>query len=253
MKTKFLFVAVAAAGLAFSACDNSEKMGERGFEFSPYSYEAVVKDTTTNGDDDAPLRLVEGYGVLPDYIAGQDITALRDTLMSMGLVQENQGQFSLAPPATVTPVNKKPDPNDPDMSHSSIWLSVKNMTPEVIVWQSYYSSYTMGDAHPISSTEYLTYDVKGKRILTLGNIFKKGYETTLKALIINELTQQGLVERIDPDIPLPKQFYITSAGMTFVYGVYEIASYADGEISVPVDAVDLDPILRDDVKRLFGL
>lgn len=249
------FIAIVSAFgilLSLASCSGNDNRDEKAWEFRPYQCEAVVKDSTTIDDDERPLRYVECHGVLPYYIEGQDITQLRDTLMSMGNIKESASGVSFRPTANMVLTQEVPDKTNFDLSQSSIWLSIKSASPDIIVWQRYFSSYSVGDAHGITGSEYLTYDILNRRILTFGNLFKKGYEPHLLTLIKNEIEQEGRTNEVDENITLPTQFYPTANGITFVYGVYEIAPYSSGEIAVPVSFMDLQPLLTNQSNELFG-
>lgn len=47
------------------------------------------------------------------------------------------------------------------------------------------------------------------------------------------------------EIGIPTDFEITESGINFIYGLYEIAPYSSGEITVEFATYELDDILAD--------
>ena len=66
-----------------------------------------------------------------------------------------------------------------------------------------------------------------------------------------ELAQRpDLLEPLD-SIAIPANFELTADGIRFIYGLYEIAPYSSGEVSVDISGYELDSLLSADGRRLI--
>lgn len=108
----------------------------------------------------------------------------------------------------------------------------------MIVLNHHVYAYT-GGAHGNYSSSYLCIDARDKKLLKLDDILQAD---TARLVILLEKEARQLYN-IQDEAPLyenmlteelyiPEQFYISNKGITFVYGIYEVASYAEGEISL---------------------
>jgi len=114
------------------------------------------------------------------------------------------------------------------------------------------SSYT-GGAHGTTTKKVRTLTTKGE-ILTEEDIFTENYSDDLKNILINKLLVQNKAKDINElselgfifteGIVPNGNFFVTKEGITYVYGVYEIACYAIGisEVFLPFD--DIRILLR---------
>ena len=59
-----------------------------------------------------------------------------------------------------------------------------------------------------------------------------------------------LLEPLD-SIAIPANFELTADGIRFIYGLYEIAPYSSGEVSVDISGYELDSLLSADGRRLI--
>ncbi|MBR1687657.1 MAG: DUF3298 domain-containing protein [Prevotella sp.] len=106
-----------------------------------------------------------------------------------------------------------------------------------------------GGAHGINQLLTLNFDVKTGKLLTLRDVFVKGYETPLNELLLEALEKhvgvtdlKGLRENdylYSMDIFASEHFILGEDGITFVYNPYEIAPYAKGktELTLSYDAL----------------
>lgn len=97
----------------------------------------------------------------------------------------------------------------------------------------------LGGAHGVYSSNYLCLDARNKKVLTLKDILNIN-EPELVKLLEKEARKLYHAKDTEPlnaymlaeELYVPEQFYITGKGITFVYGIYEVASYAEGEINL---------------------
>lgn len=104
-------------------------------------------------------------------------------------------------------------------------------------------------------TECKNINIVTKKILTLEDIFVRGYEYTLNSLIerqllklfkakdTDELLQQNVL--LTDDISAPKNFIIKEDEMVFIYNNGEITNTNIGEIEIKIKNKDLKEILKD--------
>ncbi len=112
-----------------------------------------------------------------------------------------------------------------------------------------------GGAHPNS---YMTYLVFGKRsgdLLSLGNIFKPGYDSLLNKLIDGAFRKQKGLSSADDlqtkgdlfenKITHNNNFMITNDSISFYYNNYEIAAYVFGPTEITIPLSGMKEFLKD--------
>ena len=109
-----------------------------------------------------------------------------------------------------------------------------------------------GGAHGIYGTYVQSYDTRTGRSLRYADIFKPGSKPQLEKLLgryarpvlgleANQPLSKALLVKT---LPVTRNVYLTSGGAVFVYLPYEIASFAQGQISVFVPLSDLQGLLK---------
>ena len=67
-----------------------------------------------------------------------------------------------------------------------------------------------------------------------------GYEKELLSLIRKKIADAKVDLTVDIDeVGMPSEFEVTSNGLNFLYGIYEIAPYSEGEVSVDFQSYEL--------------
>lgn len=124
------------------------------------------------------------------------------------------------------------------------------MNNDFIIFKSYSYMY-LGGAHGNSGISYFTYDINKNKLVNLSDILINTNSIELKKIIYNYyLIKYGadagknLFEDKEA-LDVPDVFYITPNNITFSYGEYEIASYADGIISVTVPLEKIEKYLTE--------
>ena len=141
---------------------------------------------------------------------------------------------------------------DAKVSTSNILIRMQDMTKRLMTYHIGSDSYAYGGAHGIYANNFVTYDLKREKIVTLNDIVA---DTTL----LRNATLRAIKDTYDYDkddlfipddglLPLPSDFYIQGQVLHVVYQVYEIASYAQGMIDAPIYPYLLKP---EETKRLF--
>lgn len=118
-----------------------------------------------------------------------------------------------------------------------------------------------GGAHGMSTTSYLTYDLKNGQLLDRANTFVAGSEGKLLEAIKNSLMQDNNVDSVDrlsecgyfPDqIFVTDNFYLDRYDIVFHYNPYDIAPYSTGSVNVRVASYLIDDCLTEQVKQLIA-
>lgn len=125
-------------------------------------------------------------------------------------------------------------------------------TPDLLVLSRYTFNYYAG-AHGTYRTDFLNLDVKTGQVISLEQLFKPDFEKLLAVAIEKAIrksfqipTGQRLAEYgfWTNELPLPDAFGLTREGLRVIYGLYNIAPYAMGEIDVTVSYQEIKALLR---------
>lgn len=149
-----------------------------------------------------------------------------------------------------TPVTQVKD--DGKLSTSEVDVIMQSMTDRLVLYHLGTYSYMAGGAHGIYANNYVNYDLKTEKAVSLNDIIN---DTTL----LRDVTFKAIKKAYDYDkddlfipdnglLPLPNDFYIEGSTLHVIYQVYEIASYAQGMIDAPIYPYMLKP---EEIKRLY--
>ncbi len=138
------------------------------------------------------------------------------------------------------------------LSTSEVDVIMQSMNDRLLIYHLGTYSYMAGGAHGIYANNYVTYDLKTEKAVTLEDIIAD--TTLLRTVTFKAIKQAYDYDKDDlfiPDnglLPLPGDFYIEGSVLHVVYQVYEIASYAQGMIDAPIYPYLLKP---EEMKRLY--
>jgi len=124
------------------------------------------------------------------------------------------------------------------------------MTPDYVSYAITSSSYYPRAAHGMYGTFYLVYSAKAKKVVSLDDFFTaQGLEALPKILRRRAQSMRSFIGATNlTAIPSGGNYYINAGGnLVFVYQPYEIASYAQGEISI-----DIEPYMVSDYLTSLG-
>lgn len=262
MKTIGIGICACGALLLMASCAGGEKKVDTQadgacvpfIQLENYGYASVAEVTDADSSDIEGWKYckVSGEGVMPVSIGGKDVAGLRDSL-------ERLAKVTFASEKTCEPrldadmkLTSLPPDSTPACGVESNRLTVDLVTPRVAVWRNYRESYDCGAAHGTYNTTFVNYSVSDGRILSVADLMKPGYEMKLTALLRDKV----LADKVDLIVPadkigIPADFRITDSGISFLYGLYEIAPYSSGEIQVDFDGYDLRDILRSEAMALI--
>jgi hypothetical protein len=162
----------------------------------------------------------------------------------------NPGNYTDYDVKRFTPVTEVKD--NGKLSTSEVDVIMQSMTDRLLLYHLGTYSYMAGGAHGIYANNYVTYDLKTEKAVTLAEIIAD--TTLLRTVTFKAIKQAYDYDKDDlfiPDnglLPLPGDFYIEGSVLHVVYQVYEIASYAQGMIDAPIYPYLLKP---EEIKRLY--
>lgn len=255
---KFGFVKagfLAFVSILISACGgkNADDAAP-GISLAGYEYDYIVQlpDSLAMDGEEGKYVRVSGQGVLPEKIGGHEMEFVRDSLMRLGGVAKIEGAKAkpiLLPGYALTEL----DPHK-DAAGSTRYneLTVTLVTPRIVVWRDYAYSYLFRSAHGVYNTTFVNYSIPQRKILQMSDLFKAGSEESLASLLRSKL-EDDEVELSVPlnEVGVPNDFEITENGIRFVYALYEIAPYVEGEVAVELESYQLSELLQPGVEDLL--
>ena len=138
------------------------------------------------------------------------------------------------------------------------WMTFVGQKEKLATFAIRYYSYT-GEPHGVGGSEYLTVDMTTHKVLTLSDIIEQKKLPEVKELLWSFYTDDGRIKDEEAftkktDFDVSKNFYLAHDGIHFIYHVYEIASYAEGEqdLVIPWVWLQRDNLLTSDfVKQKY--
>ncbi len=136
----------------------------------------------------------------------------------------------------------------------------------VLCYQSWGYVYT-GGAHGMSGSNVLNFDVRSGELLLAEDLFLQDMQESLRSAIQDQLIGDlgmDLVSTGIPElnavgytfgglIPMPEVLMLSEGEVTFIYPVYSIASYAQGEQRISLGYDQLTFAFTDKAKEVLGL
>lgn len=147
-----------------------------------------------------------------------------------------------------------------------IWTSeshakVYSITPTYLALAIHASSYT-GGAHGNYATIFKHYDLSDRKLLTLDNLVPLLYQHELTAVAERYFRSQenlGIDQSLEDAyffdqgrFSLPENFALEQDSMLFLYNIYEIKPYVNGQTEVRVPYADIERLLTDRAKHIIA-
>lgn len=118
--------------------------------------------------------------------------------------------------------------------------------------QSFY--YYEGGAHGMDYTNYLNIDVNKKKVIQLDDLVSPQNQVKLQDILsenylVNHPDEREHFSGSDVEkalFKIPNNFYFTPSGINFVYPVYALGAYSDGQVEVSVNFYDLKGLINKD-------
>ncbi len=217
-------------------------------------------------DDSQPAQRIacKADMLMPVGIYGQDITPLVNSIR-MSAFDSDDGNSAVADyfkksadefgyastPLDLTANDISSLKNEPSaLSNYDGFVTVtgyvQTITPKILSYAIEKSSYAPRAAHGMYGTTYINYDMRSGNIVTLQDIFIADSLASIPSIIRDKASQMAstLGETEIESVPADGNFTITPDGyIVFSYRPYEVASYAQGEIRVPIAAYTIDSYL----------
>ena len=124
------------------------------------------------------------------------------------------------------------------LSRSLESIELKRLGNRFAVFHLLSNLYYAGAAHGMYVHGYITYDTELDKIVTLEDVLID--PELIRPYILNSIeieyqyTEEDLFMPEDNRLHIPSQFYFENGLLHLVYQVYEIASFAQGDIDVPI-------------------
>lgn len=262
MKHKFLYsFGACALLLGAAACNNSTGTSSQTSDigFKRITVEKTYLLTGSAADYEAESDLSYNCTadlLLPTSLEGKDVATLRDAILKTALDSTSTDVKSLIEKKFTDVAGElgfKLSEATGTEEYDGLYNlegSVVNLGNKVLSYAVNYSSYEPRSAHGMYGTYYINYDLQTGKIITLSDLFTPEGLTSLPQSIRTTATgmQSFIGETNITALPSENNFYIAPDGnIVFVYQPYEVASYAQGEISIP-----LQPYLLSDSLTPYG-
>ncbi|AHJ98668.1 DUF3298 and DUF4163 domain-containing protein [Hymenobacter swuensis] len=242
-----------------------------GVRFSTRTFAAAVLPRPESPQDSvfgqlSMFALVPESGASKDKLAANLARGLRgDSLESKpalsldALWDEQLAYFTKEYRKEVAPMVSKVLADSTDDYQPLATLSYEQEANTYVLWNEgdllsigYFGYDFSGGAHGIYGTYVRSYDTRTGRALGYNDIFKPGTRPQLEG-ILGRYARPALGLKdgasmagklFKNSLPATRNVYLTSGGAVFVYLPYEVASYAQGEISVFVPYSALQAVLK---------
>ena len=117
-------------------------------------------------------------------------------------------------------------------------IELKRLGNRFAVYRLFTNLYYAGAAHGMYVHNHITYDTQLDKIVTLEDVLidpELIRPYIMKSINLKyDYTEEDLFMPEDNKLPIPSEFYFEDGFLHLVYQVYEIASFAQGDIDVPI-------------------
>lgn len=140
--------------------------------------------------------------------------------------------------------------NEYQGSHSiSFRTNYLGQRNNIVIFSQQEESYPAGAAHSLWSTKYLNIDIHKQTIITLNDLINpKDHEKLREALWKSYQKRpnknHSREDYVLENFSITDNFYFVPNGITFVYPLYEIGSFLDGEVEVLVEFELLKDLMK---------
>lgn len=140
-------------------------------------------------------------------------------------------------------VNLDPDMSSINESSASVRYLGQNYNIASFEYRTDY--FPAGAAHGSYSTSYVVFDLAKKKNLKLDDILKTNVKFNLKQNLFSYNSEWLDAHNITlSDLKVSENFYFGANGLVFIYPLYELASYAEGESELTVPYSELRELLK---------
>lgn len=264
----------ATAVIALASCNKSAENDSDTLSFKRIEIEQSYRLDGSAADFGTDLDVSYGCKaqmLMPTEVFGHDISALRDSILSVALdttgtdyaaiiaeaLPRQAAECGYALTDTVLPDSiAEATPNF--LARFDGFLSVEGdietLSQSVMSYAVTTSIYLPGAAHGMYGTRYLNYDLDNGSLVTVETLFTPEGIAALPEIIRDTAVKmQSTIGKTDiTSLPAFGNFYLTPDGnIVFAYQPYEVASYAQGEIQIPIPAYSVSEYLSEDGTALL--
>lgn len=225
-----------------------------------YSLIGSAKDY--NEDEDLTMQFRSEL-MLPLSLGGNDVSTLRDSILVMayGTSGENTdsiveayftrcakevGYEVVRDTVSAAAADSVFQPTDLPDGSFSVRGAIVALTPSCVSVSVTKAAYYPRNAHGIHSQFFVNYDMEEGKVIRLEDLFTENGLAALtgsikrKARVMSAMLGPTEISRL----PQNGNFYITTDDvLVFVYQPYEVASYAQGEIAIPIEPYAVEKLL----------
>lgn len=259
-KTKTALILLAAASVALTvSCHRSDKHSEDEILFSYMTAERSFRLDGSAADYGEDHDLSFGSSarlILPQVLRGRDATDLRDSILTLAFgrsagntdtlvansLADRAAEIGYAVSDTVLPDSViASTPNFPSRYDGfySVVSDVETLTGSILSYGVTYSTYIPHAAHGMYGVLYVNYDIDSMRVISLERLFTpEGIDALPEIIRQTAADMVSVIGKTDiTALPANDNFCITSDNnIVFAYQPYEVASYAQGVIEIPLPA-----------------
>lgn len=248
-KTTTLLIAIALMAWAFPAVGQSTLEGKL-CQF--HNIDKTVRARLGVGDD-TQYQINSFKAFWPIMLNGKQCPKLQEALASWlasdkeikqlddvieyALYTDNEG-VSFKESGTPYQILDKFENVEGSISSYSSTTELKSLGKRFAIFHQVFNMYFAGAAHGAYAHNYITYDTERDKIVTLDDVLID--PELIRPYILMSInlkfgyTEEDLFLPEDKIPPIPSQFYFEDGILHLVYQVYEIASYAQGSLEVPI-------------------
>lgn len=245
--TQVLYIAAGALLLAASACNNAGESSADTIAFKTVTSEKTYRLAGTAADYEAEQDLnfqCSASLLLPTSLMGGDVKELNDAIIKTALDTTGTNTRALIEDCfrkvitdgAFTPVDTTAGEDFSDGLYI-LTGSVVNLTDKLMAYSVQSAVEYPRQAHGMYGTTYINYDIKDGHIIELADLFTNEGLAALPEILAETATrmQSTLGPTTIEALPSGNNYYInTDNELIFSYSLYEVASFAQGEINVPV-------------------
>lgn len=249
-------------------CSGPASSGNGTLDFKTETYKAsyTLKNSAQDyqRDKDVPYN-AQATILMPTAVPGEGISVLRDAIMKTAFGNSGAdgaaiaGNYFLktAAESGYTPEATTGDTSSGIISGETIVNGfIQNATSDILSYGIVNYIYPPGAAHGMSLTRYIVFDIEKGNIVNLTDILTPEGIEKLPAILKERASalEPAIGSTELTALPSGSNFYINTDGnAVFVYQPYEIASYAQGTISIDIPAYSLSGLMTEYGKTILNL
>ena len=238
-----------AACLAITACTGSGHDNTDSISFSHIKSHAAYRLAGSAADYDAAGDLsfdCTADLLMPTALLGHNTEVLQDSILKAAFDTtgvNHKGIIEAAFHRAAQEVGYAvADTVVADSAYDGLYTvagAIESLSPTILSYAVTISDYMPRAAHGMYNTNFVNYDLEEGKVFVLSDIFTAEGLAKLPAIL--KQTAASMRDYIGPteltSLPAGNNFCVNSDNdIIFVYQPYEIASYAQGEIRVPIAA-----------------